>query len=96
VSLFGEDPSWEKPPLVGAMVHLATPTYPDFRFEWHPGKKIVYHARLTSRPVIAEAIAHAVETHGAAYNVVLIWLRGYRAAKAEFEEGPWRFKTSQS
>lgn len=63
--------------------HVKTPTWPQFRFEWHPGKKIVYLIRLGVEPPIGEAIAYEVTDHGAAQNNVLIWLRGYRAAKSE-------------
>lgn len=64
--------------------HLKTPTFPDLRFEYHEAKKNVYLIRATS-PTHGEAIAHNIETEGAAHNAVLIWLRGYRAAKLELQ-----------
>jgi len=63
--------------------HLKQPAFPQFRFEWHPGKKKVYLIRLGVEPLMGTAFAHDIENHGAAYNAVLIWLRGYREAKME-------------
>ncbi|MGE0154812.1 MAG: hypothetical protein AB7R90_19500 [Reyranellaceae bacterium] len=65
------------------ILHVAAPSFPQFRFEWHAAKKIVYCADLRGKPVIGNAIAHNVDNHGAAQNAVLIWLRGYRAAASE-------------
>lgn len=62
--------------------HLKTPAFPEFRFEYHEAKKNVYLIRATS-PTHGEAIANNIDTEGAANNAVLIWLRGYRAAKLE-------------
>lgn len=63
--------------------HIKTPTFPEFRFEWHPQTKRVYLIRITAEQPIGEPIAMEIETAGAAHNAVLIFLRGYRAAKAE-------------
>jgi hypothetical protein len=65
---------------------LKTPTFPQFRFEWHPGVKRVYVVRVGVTPEIGEAIAFEIADHGAAYNAVLIYLRGYRQAKLELDE----------
>ncbi len=56
---------------------------PGHVFEWHPGKRIVYVIRMGAKPLIGEAMAHDVETHGGAIMAALIWARGYRAARAE-------------
>lgn len=50
------------------------------RFEWHPGKRIVYAIWLESTPLIGEPIAYTIDNEGAAHNAVLIFLRGYKAA----------------
>lgn len=63
--------------------HIKAPTFPQFRFEWHPNTKRVYLVRLSVAPAIGDPIAMEIESHGAAQNAVLIWLRGYREAKAE-------------
>lgn len=58
---------------------------PQFLFEWHPVKKIVYVIDIemgerTGR-VTGNAIAHNALDHGAAWNAVLVWCRGYHAGK---------------
>jgi len=65
------------------IMHLKTPNYPQFRFEYHPFKKKVYIIRVGILPEIGEAFAHEIETEGAAWNAALIWLRGYKEAKRE-------------
>lgn len=70
----------------GQILHIKTPTFPHFRFEWHPAKRRVYLIRVGVVPEIGEAIAFEIKTHGDAQNAVLIWLRGYRQAKLELEE----------
>lgn len=66
--------------------HIQTPTFPQFRFEWHPGTRRVYLIRLGAVPLVGEPMAFEVKTHGDAQNAVLIWLRGYRQAKLELED----------
>lgn len=63
--------------------HIRQPAFPQFRFEWHPQTRKVYVIRLGVAPEIGEAFAHEIADQGAATNAALIWLRGYRAAKAE-------------
>ena len=63
--------------------HIKAPMFPQFRFEWHPGKKSVYLIRVGAQPEIGENIAENADDQGRAQMAVLIWLRGYRAAKAE-------------
>lgn len=65
--------------------HLKTLSHKNFRFEWHETKKIVYLIRIGAVPEFGQAIAVNVEDHGAAYNTVLIWLRGYKEAKQELQ-----------
>lgn len=72
-----------KPADPNAICHMTQPGLPDFRFEWHPGKKIVYvindaMGRRTGR-VTANGIGWNVQTEGDANNAVLLWCRGYRA-----------------
>lgn len=62
---------------------IKAPLAAQFRFEWHPVKKKVYLVRVGVVPEIGEAFAHEIENEGAAWNAVLIWMRGYRTAKAE-------------
>jgi hypothetical protein len=62
---------------------IRTPSFPEFRFEWHPGRQKVYVVRVGRRPEIGEVFAHDVTTEGGAYNAAAIWLRGYRTAKGE-------------
>jgi hypothetical protein len=69
--------------LPETIVHIKAPTIPQFRFEWHPKIKKVYLIRVGAIPEIGEMFAHEIETEGAAWNSVLIFLRGYRTAKAE-------------
>lgn len=68
------------------ILHIKTPTFPQFRFEWHPGAKRVYLIRVGGVPIVGEPIAFEVTTHGGAQNAVLIFLRGYRQAKLELDE----------
>jgi hypothetical protein len=63
--------------------HLKTPALPEFRFEWHPARRNVYLVRLGMTPEIGELIAFNIDNEGAAHNAVLIWLRGFRAAKGD-------------
>lgn len=60
------------------VLHIKQPQFPQFRFEWHPGKSRVYVIRIGSKPEVGEILAHDIADHGAATNVVLIWLRGFR------------------
>lgn len=68
------------PELITKIQALA---FPEFRFEWHPGKRKCYLVRLGVTPEIGEVFAHDIENEGQAWNAVQIWLRGYRTAKGE-------------
>ena len=63
-------------PPPGAIITISAPNAL-MRFEWHPKKKRVYMIRL-SDPTIGEPIAYDICDHGAAWNAVLIYLRGFR------------------
>lgn len=66
----------------GEMVRIIkSPSFPQLRFEWHPGKQKVYVVRIGQRPEIGEVFAHEINNEGSAQSAVLIWLRGYRAAQ---------------
>ena len=65
--------------------HMRQGSLPQFRFEWHPVKQIVYVIDIamgerTGRPT-GNAIAHNIDNDGAAWNAVLIWCRGFKAGK---------------
>jgi hypothetical protein len=70
--------------------HIASPTMPELRFEWHEGVQRVYVIRLAVTPLVGEPFAFDIKDHGAAINATLIWTRGYRAAQmwAPTKEGP--------
>ncbi len=61
--------------------------WPDFRFEYHPNAQNVYLIRLAVEPPIGQVIAFNIDNEGAAHNAVQIYLRGYRAAKLEIQNG---------
>ena len=63
--------------------HIKTPSWPQFRFEYHATKRKIFLIRVGVKPEIGEVFAHNIDTEGAAYNAVMIWLRGYRTAKGE-------------
>lgn len=60
------------------ILHIKQPQFPQFRFEWHPQTERVYVIRIGALPEVGEVLAHHIDTHGAATNAVLIWLRGFR------------------
>lgn len=62
---------------------VKNPRHPQFRFEWHEQAKRVYLVRLEVLPHMGDPIAFDIADHGAAINAVMIWCRGYNAAKAE-------------
>lgn len=71
--------------------HIKGAGVPDCRFEWHPGKQIVY--RVTIAPEgheVGDPIALNIENHGAAFNAVLIFARGYKAGSLRTENGVLR------
>jgi len=74
-----------KEPVIpaGMVAHIKQPSYPQFRFEWHPGTKTVYIIRIGRVPLIGDPIAMNVEDQGAAHNAVLIFLRGYKERTLE-------------
>ena len=67
----------------GMVAHIKQPSFPQFRFEWHPEAKKVFIIRLGRTPLIGDPIAMDIENHGAAVNAVLIYLRGYKERAAE-------------
>ena len=60
------------------ILHIQQPNFPQFRFEWHRGKRKVYLVRLGRRPLIGEILAENAATRGDAYNFVQTFLRGFR------------------
>lgn len=60
------------------VLHIKQPNFPQYRFEWHPQSRKVYLIRLGTTPLIGEILAEHAETHGAAYNFVQTFLRGFR------------------
>lgn len=70
-------------PSLDRIFHLKTPNFPQFRFEYHPKVKKVYLIRLGNQILHGDPIADNIETEGAAWMTVLVWLRGYREAKRE-------------
>ena len=71
-------------PSAGRVFLIKSPAaFPDFRFEWHPEIKRVYLIRLNvpKEEMMGEPFAFDIDNEGAAYNAVLIFLRGYRAAQ---------------
>lgn len=73
-------------PLDAQVYHLKQPNFPQFRFEFHTQSKRVYLIRLEQVPLMGDPIAFEVTDYGMATNCVLIWLRGYREAKAELSK----------
>ena len=67
------------------IVHIKSPNWPEFRFEWHETAKNVFLIR-SSAPTHGEMIAMNIETEGGAHNAVLVWLRGYRAGRSDVDE----------
>ena len=63
-------------PIDGGIFNLKVPQLPQFRFEWHPGKRCVYLIRA-SAPTMGDPIAEQIETPAAAQMAVLIWCRGF-------------------
>lgn len=63
--------------------HFRQPQLPQLRWEWHPQKKTVYVIYAGATPEIGQPIAMDIDNHGAAWNAVLIFVRGYKTAKAE-------------
>jgi hypothetical protein len=71
-----------------AIEHIKAPTFPQFRFEWHPQKRKVYLVRLGrmvdgvlvahTGPLVGEVVAEHAETHGQAFGCVQTFLRGFR------------------
>lgn len=64
------------------VLHLKTPKFPQFRFEYHEAAKKVYIIRATA-PTMGDPIAENINTEGGAWNAVNIWLRGYKEGKGE-------------
>lgn len=64
------------------ILHIKQPSFPQFRFEWHPQSRKVYLIRTGAAPVIAEKLAEHAETHAEAYAYVQTFLRGFREGQA--------------
>jgi hypothetical protein len=60
------------------ILHIKQPSFPQYRFEWHPQSRKVYLIRVGAVPLIGEVLAEHAETHAAAYNFVQTFLRGFR------------------
>jgi hypothetical protein len=69
---------FDLPMAPGMIYHMRQPNLPGYRFEYHPGVKKVYVIRVGVMPEVGEAFAFDIENHGAAWNAVLYWVRGYR------------------
>jgi len=57
---------------------------PELRFEWHPSCGIMYVIQTKAGVQEADPFAWSVKDHGAAWNAVLIWCRGYFGHKYDF------------
>jgi hypothetical protein len=67
-------------PPVDAIQHFKNAIL-NLEFEWHPVTKKVYRIYFdSSAQRHGEAIAHDIVNHGAAWNAVLIYQRGYQQA----------------
>jgi hypothetical protein len=62
--------------------HIKQPSFPQYRFEWHPKSRKVYLIRLGITPLVGEILAEHAETHGAAIAFVQTFLRGFREGAA--------------
>lgn len=71
----GRDPH---PSGQAKIYHIKQPAFPQYRFEWHPQSRKVYLIRTGRTPLVGEILAEHAETHGAAYNFVQTFLRGFR------------------
>src|SRR5262245_66526982 len=72
------------PPHGARIFHIQSRSIPEFRWEYHADKKIlyvVYRALVGVSHETAEAIAHNVPDNDAAANYARCWIAGYRAAK---------------
>ena len=66
---------------IDGIYHLDIPSLPQYHFEWHPQKRIVYLIRVGQEPAIGEAICHHAETHGDAFNFLQAWGRGFKEGR---------------
>ncbi len=66
---------------LGKILHFKQARVPELRFEWHPVRDIVYVVQMDTKVIQADPFAWGVETHGAAWNAVLVFCRGYIAHK---------------
>lgn len=66
----------------GGVFHIKSPTFPEFRFEWHDKAGRVYAFRVGATPEIGEPIADRIDTQHGAYSVVAAFAFGWRAATA--------------
>lgn len=69
---------------VANIKYFSQPRLPEVRFEWHPGCQTVYVVHTKPGAQEADPIAWSVKDHGAAWNAVLIWCRGYLAHKFDY------------
>ncbi len=70
----------------GQVLVMKQPSFPQFRFEWHPFVKRVYVIRIGAAQEIGDPIAFEITENKAAMEVTRMWLRGYTAAKHELSE----------
>ncbi len=69
---------------IGEILHFKQARIPELRFEWHPVSEIVYVVQTDTQLIQADPFAWKIKTHGDAWNVVLVWCRGYIAHKIRF------------
>ena len=78
--------------------HFVQARIPELRFEWHPICGVVYVVQKNTAVIQADPFAWSIKDHGAAWNAVLIWCRGYMAHRLDYaaiqsvdqrEEGKW-------
>lgn len=66
---------------IGEILHFKQGRIPELRFEWHPVSEIVYVVQKDTELIQADPFAWNVKDHGAAWNAVLVFCRGYIAHK---------------
>jgi hypothetical protein len=54
-------------------------------FEWHEQSKRLFLVHDQAQPVIGELIGENIMDHGSAWNGVLMFCRGYKAARFELD-----------
>lgn len=62
--------------------HIAVPTFPELKFEWHPVAKKAFQLWKSGETfVLGEEIASGIETLRQFEFAVGLWVKGYGAAK---------------